>query len=231
MTVSGQHTHASLCSLAARWLRFTNTRGGHGCQVALSEPRTGYLAGEIPDAIGFRVAEPGTGSVVVECKVSRADFLADAKKPHRSAAGMGLYRYYLCPEGVIEPGDVPERWGLLTVNKRGTVRALCGAVAVLPHHSGAPYYPDDFGAVLREWEHARDAVRETLLLTSILSRVGDVEAANLRIRVADARYAALVKRFEKQREQISRLQQHIALGETPSAAAALTGQSWPLASS
>lgn len=230
MTVSGLHTHASLCSLAARWLRYSNTRGGHGCQVALSEPRTGYLAGEIPDAIGFRVAEPGTGSVVVECKVSRADFLADAKKPHRSAAGMGLYRYYLCPEGVIEPNDVPERWGLLTVNKRGTVRALSGAVAALPHHSGDPHWPD-FGAVLCEWEHTRDAARETLLLTSILSRVGNVEAANQRIRVADARYAALVKRFEKQREQISRLQQHIALGKASSAAAAITEQPWPLASS
>lgn len=206
---AGRFTHAALCAIAAKWLRFPNSRGGHGCQVALSEPRTGFLAGEIPDAIGFRVSEPGTGSVMVECKVSRADFLADARKPCRGAVGMGLYRYYLCPEGILAPDDVPERWGLLAVNKRGTVRALRGAAASLPRHTGTPRWPD-FTAILVDSEHSRDAGREVLLLTSILSRVGDVEAANRRIRTTDGRYAHLVKRYEKQRDEVDRLRQHIA---------------------
>ncbi len=205
---TGRFTHAALCAIAARWLRLPNSRGGHGCQVALCEPRTGYLAGEIPDAIGFRVSMPGAGSVVVECKTSRGDFLADAKKPHRAAEGMGLYRYYLCPEGIIKPDEVPDRWGLLTVNKRGTVHALCGAVAAIPYHTATASW-SDFTATQHEWEHSRDAARETLLLTSILSRVGDVDAANLRIRTAEARYTSLAKRFDKQREEIGRLQAQI----------------------
>lgn len=154
-------THLDLCKIAARWLRFPNSRGGHGCQVALSEPRTGYLAGEIPDAIGFRVAEPGCGSVVIECKTSRADYLADAKKPHRGAIGMGRYRYFLCPDGLLSPADMPDRWGLLVINARGAVKALRGAVADLPRHSGLQTWPD-LTKVLESWEHQNDSARETL---------------------------------------------------------------------
>jgi len=46
--------------------------------VAFKELKTAGI--EIPDVIGF-----GSGfSIVIECKVSRADFLQDKKKPHRA---------------------------------------------------------------------------------------------------------------------------------------------------
>lgn len=197
-------SHAELCEKAVRWLRFANSRGGHGCQVALSEPRTGYLGGEVPDAIGFRISEPGLGSVVIECKVSRSDFRADAKKPHRGASGMGRYRYFLCPDGMLEPAEIPDRWGLLVMTRRGSIRALRGPAAELPVHSGQPRWPR-LGEVLVQWEHERDAIKESLLLTSVLSRVGDVEAVNRRIREADARAARLAHVYERARQDLANL--------------------------
>ena len=57
------------------------------------------------------------GSILVECKLTRSDFLADAKKSFRKnpRTGMGRRRYYLCPPDIIEVKDLPPRWGLLWV--------------------------------------------------------------------------------------------------------------------
>lgn len=98
-----QFTHAELVEIAYRWIL---KRGS--CGVAFKELRS-YNA-EIPDVIGF-----GSGfSSVIECKTSRSDFLSDKKKPHR-AKGMGTFRYYCCPIGLIKPEELPEKWGLLYV--------------------------------------------------------------------------------------------------------------------
>src|SRR5664279_4532997 len=57
-------------------------------------------ADENPDVIGW---VPGADSVLIECKLTRADFLRDATKAVRRnpRAGMGQRRYYLCPPDVI----------------------------------------------------------------------------------------------------------------------------------
>lgn len=62
-------------------------------------------------------------SCIVECKCSRADFLADKKKVFRRnpQAGMGVYRYYLSPKGLISPDELPEKWGLLEIDGRRTI--------------------------------------------------------------------------------------------------------------
>ena len=57
-------THAQLVEKAVEWLR------GYRCGVVLSEQAC--ISGEMPDAIGWKKA---CHSVVVECKVSRPDFL------------------------------------------------------------------------------------------------------------------------------------------------------------
>ena len=59
------------------------------------------------------------GSIVVECKLSRADFLKDASKAVRQnpRSGMGQRRYYLCPPEVIQIRDLPPKWGLLWAAK------------------------------------------------------------------------------------------------------------------
>lgn len=58
-------------------------------------------------------------SVVIEVKTSRLDFKADQKKYCRSDefaksfGQAGMYRWYLCPEGVIKKEELPDKWGLL----------------------------------------------------------------------------------------------------------------------
>lgn len=58
-------------------------------------------------------------TAIIEVKVSHADFLADQKKWWRSKDAAdngrqaGNFRWYLCPEGVIKPEELPDKWGLL----------------------------------------------------------------------------------------------------------------------
>ncbi len=204
-----QLTHGHLCQIARRWLLFSHSRGGHGCQVALVEPRIGFLSGEIPDAIGFRASNWLDGSVMVECKASRADFLADRKKPHREGAGMGRWRYYMAPEGVIGQDELPARWGLLVVNARSSVKAIAGAASVLPTHSGKNAWPDDVAAEMMAFELEHDAFRESLMLAKMLHRVGNPEAVNQRLREAEGNVQRLGKRLEKNRVETERLRKQL----------------------
>jgi hypothetical protein len=99
-------THAKLVSMAVRWLR------RYRCGVVLSEQAC--VSGEMPDAIGWKKA---CHSVLVESKVSRADFLADRGKPFRQKpeTGVGCERYYLAERGLIRIDELPPGWGLLEV--------------------------------------------------------------------------------------------------------------------
>jgi hypothetical protein len=106
-------THAQLVQIATRWLR------RYRCGVVLSEQAC--VNGEMPDAIGWKRA---CHSVVVECKTSRADFLADLNKPFRRKpeTGLGCERFYLAPAGLLAPGELPKGWGLLEVRGRDVTR-------------------------------------------------------------------------------------------------------------
>jgi len=102
-------THAQLVEKAVRWLRF------YRCGVVLSEQAC--VSGEMPDAIGWKRANH---SVLLECKVTRADFLADRAKPFRSKPerGVGCERFYLTPASLIRKEELPTGWGLLEVRGR-----------------------------------------------------------------------------------------------------------------
>ena len=93
--------------MGVRWL-------SRHCSVVLFE--FAAAGDENPDVIGWA---SGTGSVLIECKLSRADFLTDAKKAVRKnpRTGMGQRRYYLCPPEVIQVKDLPSKWGLLWAAK------------------------------------------------------------------------------------------------------------------
>lgn len=163
---SKRFTHAQLCEIAKAWLLRPNSKGGHGCHVALSECRSGY-GGEMPDAIGLRAANNSPESVVVEAKVSRTDFLADRFKPHRAPGqGMGSFRYFICPEGLIQPEEVPEKWGLLWVSHRGTVTSILGVTA-LSNNCGS------FRDFEPAWRHDCDQQRELWLVIRVMSRISD----------------------------------------------------------
>lgn len=58
--------------------------------------------------------------MVVECKISRADFLADRDKTFRQKpeTAMGCERFYLAPAGLLKLGELPAGWGLLELRGR-----------------------------------------------------------------------------------------------------------------
>lgn len=98
--------HPKLVELAVAWLR------RYRCGVVLSEQAC--VSGEMPDAIGWKKA---CHSVLVECKVSRGDFLADRDKPFRQKpeTGVGCERFYMAARGLIRVDELPAGWGLLEV--------------------------------------------------------------------------------------------------------------------
>jgi hypothetical protein len=102
-------THARLVEMAEAWLRRSR------CGIVLSEQ--GCCSGEMPDAIGWKGRNH---SIVIECKISRADFFADAEKPWRRdpAIALGCERYYAAPKAMLVPKEIPEGWGLLEVEGR-----------------------------------------------------------------------------------------------------------------
>jgi hypothetical protein len=102
-------THPQLVERAVEWLR------AYRCGLILSEQAC--VSGEMPDAIGWKRV---SHSVLIECKLSRADFLADRDKPFRQKQeiGLGCERFYLTPPSLVYPGELPAGWGLLVVRKR-----------------------------------------------------------------------------------------------------------------
>jgi hypothetical protein len=91
---------------------------------------------ELPDVIGFNHGfirnykyDGGVYSTLIECKISRGDFLKDKKKNFRMfpEKGMGDLRYYCCPKDLIRKEEVPEGWGLLYVYPSGKVRRVKGS--------------------------------------------------------------------------------------------------------
>jgi hypothetical protein len=108
--ISSQMKHAHLVARAADWLRHK-----YGCGIVLSEQYC--VTGEVPDVIGWKAS---CQSVLVECKVSRGDFLADAGKSFRSCPeeGLGSKRFYMTPAGMIAPAELPKHWGLLEYKDR-----------------------------------------------------------------------------------------------------------------
>jgi hypothetical protein len=109
-------THAQLVRLAEQWLRRR-----YRCGIVLSEQSC--ADGETPDVIGWKGK---CRSVLVECKISRADFLADREKLFRRdpSQGMGCERLYLAPRGIIAPAELPRGWGLLEAKARDVVLAV-----------------------------------------------------------------------------------------------------------
>ncbi len=109
-------THQQLVRMSERWLR---TR--YRCGIVLSEQSC--ASGETPDVIGWKGK---CRSILVECKISRTDFLADREKPFRRdpAQGMGAERIYCAPQGLIKAAELPKGWGLLECKGREITLAV-----------------------------------------------------------------------------------------------------------
>lgn len=109
--------HDLLVQKAARWCLRTRS-----CSFALCEP---YSSGiEQPDVLAWQMRGH---SILVECKASRADFLADKRKPTRKqpwSLGVGQERWYACAPGIVKPEDIPDGWGCLVLTKGGRFRRI-----------------------------------------------------------------------------------------------------------
>ena len=92
------------------------------CPIIAEDLTTATSTGETPDIIGWA----SWTSVLIEVKVSRSDFLRDKKKWSRvnPELGVGEYRYYLCPEGLIKEKDLPVAWGLLHIDDNNKIHIV-----------------------------------------------------------------------------------------------------------
>jgi len=110
--------HDKLTSLGAKWLKnHSKNIIVPNCNIIANDLRTYTSTGEIPDVIGWC----SWASILIETKVSREDFKKDFKKIFRinEFLGVGDFRYYLVPEGLITQNEIPKNWGLLYHSKNG----------------------------------------------------------------------------------------------------------------
>ena len=110
-------THKRLVRRMADWLKHTKHM-----TVVIADLSTRNT--ETPDVIGWI---GGAASVLIECKVSRADFLGDKKKSFRrhEEDGMGDKRYVAAPPSLIRHDELPDGWGLLEPHEyQGTKRTF-----------------------------------------------------------------------------------------------------------
>ena len=112
-------THRELCIIASKYLKYQGIVPFNRCSYVVCELER---IGESPDAFGVSSGQ----TQLIEVKVSRSDFLSDKKKHWRkySHYGLGMYRSYLCPDGLIFENELPNCWGLLYVNESCNVRVI-----------------------------------------------------------------------------------------------------------
>lgn len=182
---SNTTSHRELCDIGVRWLK--RHSNGIGCQFAVSEIQTSYGSGEQADVFGYRCVGERSGSWLVEVKTSRSDFLADFKKPHRQdpTQGVGQFRVYMCPEGVIKEDELPEGWGLVYVNSRGHVK---------------PVVLDG----LKQFDE-RNQDGEAYLMARLISRFEDVEKFNNMLKEASAMSSRAWAQVDRQKKEIEDL--------------------------
>ncbi|ATC37747.1 MULTISPECIES: hypothetical protein [Elizabethkingia] len=101
-------SHKDLVEIGYRWVI-------KKCGFAFKELTC--INNEIADVIGFN----SNGTFVLEAKTSKADFLKDKKKSFRKdpSIGMGDWRFFIVPKGLIKVTELPEMWGLIEVNEKG----------------------------------------------------------------------------------------------------------------
>lgn len=100
-------THDELADFAAVRLRTM------GYPLAFSN-MTSKSCREQPDVLGLNDISK---SILLEVKVSKADFLKDKHKPWRAEGqGFGKRRVYLTPKDLLKPEEIPYGWELWEVH-------------------------------------------------------------------------------------------------------------------
>lgn len=100
-------THDEIAEVGARKLK----QMGY---IAVFANINSAAAGERPDALGVKSCGE---TFLLESKVSRADFFNDLKKPWRKdSKGIGDFRAYITPKGLLKPEEIPYGWMLWEVH-------------------------------------------------------------------------------------------------------------------
>jgi len=131
-------THPELVKLASGWAISRHL-------IVISE--RGAI-NEIPDVVGINYSY----TTLIECKVSRADFLRDKHKITRRDGEycIGNYRIYCVPKGLLTEDDIPETWGLLEVYPSGFLKLRTN---LYKHQKGAIWWHENTVEGLRAERH------------------------------------------------------------------------------
>jgi len=111
-------THNELQQVAVKYLLHKKTPNMDiKCQYTIQNANSMY--GEIADVYGLS----SSYNVLIEVKSNYPDFLVDENKRCRQpdSVGLGHYRYYFFPKGLINGANVRLDWGILEydiVNKK-----------------------------------------------------------------------------------------------------------------
>ncbi|MBT0554279.1 hypothetical protein [Riemerella anatipestifer] len=139
-------THNDLVEIGYKWVV-------KRCGVALKEHKT--ICDEIPDVLGFNQH----GSFLLEAKTSISDFLVDKNKPFRTNPddGVGDWRFFITPKGLITVDKLPPNWGLIEVSDNGKVASI--------------YNPFGKGNIYLQWAKCKkNFKKEYLFLYSALKK-------------------------------------------------------------
>lgn len=213
--------HRDLCEIGAKFLKRPESANGHGCHFTIVEAA---CYGENPDVFGVRhgLNRNGMGTFLLEAKTSRSDFLADRSKPHRAnpEQGMGKYRYYICPNDLIKPEELPEKWGLIYVSPKGICKVIAGVLAapkikrLNPYSNKSESWPDhrkiEENLITMAFDE-RNIQNEMNLLTMALARLKDPE----QILYMQRNYSKLEAQNQEMQRKIYRLEREISLANVP----------------
>lgn len=151
-------SHSELVQIAAKWVK-------NYLKFPIIETELKCIGSrEIPDILAFR----SNTSLIVECKTSLADFRKDFKKPERNGQimGVGNYRIYCAPKGMIDINKVPDSWGLIEVSSKGKV-------TIERFRTGNIYSSNNSQDIYKQSDpffHLSDIEKERSFLYSILIR-------------------------------------------------------------
>lgn len=211
--------HRKLCEIGARFLKRCESSNGHGCHFAIIEAA---CYGENPDVFGIRhgINNHGMGTFLLEAKMSRSDFLADRSKPHRinPETGVGKYRYYICPTGLIKPEELPNKWGLIYVSEGGICKVVAGVLSA----PKIKYFCEwskknkshlDHGQVQENFKtfafEQRNYQNELNLLTMALARLQDPEE----LLYMQRQHMRLKTQLEQKEQQIRSLERELNMAK------------------
>lgn len=138
---SEKWTERSILDLLHR--RYSQTNPGNGPRYVCAEhvrSAAGFDARRTCDFMALDLW-PSAGLVLHghEVKVSRSDWLRELRDPSKAEEFTQHCDYWwiVAPRGVVKPGELPDRWGLIIAE---TARALRSAQQLRPLASGSDYW-------------------------------------------------------------------------------------------